>query len=121
TLPLTPTGDAEKPCLTTSPSRSRHFNSPVLAAKQVATLCVSSIRYRYSPYSSGLGMNGEPLSDFQVMCVLVTSPVPSGRIASVGPARPDEQNRCPSPATGVGVTSTRLPPQVQISLPLSGS
>jgi hypothetical protein len=35
----------------------------------------------------------------------VTSPRPPGLIASVGPARPEEQKIMPRPTTGVGITS----------------
>ena len=34
-------------------------------------------------------MNGEPLMVFQTMLEPVMSPVPSGRMANVGPARPE--------------------------------
>src|SRR5262249_231881 len=66
-------------------------------------------------------MNGEPLIVFHATLDEVMSPVPSGRIARVGPARPEQRKSMPSPATGVGVTSTRLPLQVHTSLPFSGS
>ena len=45
---------------------------------------------------------------------------PPGRIASVGPARPDEQNTMPCPTTGVGMTSNVGPTQFQSSAPVSG-
>jgi len=42
------------------------------------------------------------------------------REASVGPARPDEQNTMPCPTTGVGITSKPMPLQRHSSFPVSG-
>src|SRR5918995_430796 len=69
----------------------------------------------------GDGTNGEPLGDDHATCVSVTSPLPPGRIASVGPARPDEQNTRPWPTTGVGITSIIIPRAVHSSSPVIGS
>jgi hypothetical protein len=66
-------------------------------------------------------MNGDPLRACHWTWVAETLPEPPGRIASVGPARPEETNTKPFPATGVGVTSTVFPSQYQSSAPVSGS
>ena len=71
--------------------------------------------------ASGEGTNGEPRDVDHSMCVSVTSPRPPGRIASVGPARPEVQKTRPASTTGVGMTSKLFPPQRHSSRPVSGS
>src|SRR5688572_7705507 len=70
---------------------------------------------------TGDGTNGDPFGVDHATCVAVTSPLPPGRIAIVGPARPEEQNTRSWPTTGVGITSKVRPETVQSSLPLDGS
>src|SRR6266511_1500365 len=67
------------------------------------------------------GTNGDPRGVLHATWVPVTSPLPPGRIAIVGPARPDEQNTSPCATTGVGITSNVLPRTVQSSRPVNGS
>ena len=84
-------------------------------------LAMSFTMNRYSPTASGAGTNGEPLGDDHSMCVSVTSPLPPGRTAIVGPARPEEQNTRSCATTGVGMVSKVLPLANQSSAPVSGS
>src|SRR5688572_4673026 len=69
----------------------------------------------------GDGTNGDPFGLVHARCVRVTLPRPPGRIASVGPTRPDDANTRPWPTTGVGMTSNELPSQTHNSLPFAGS
>src|SRR5439155_7108102 len=105
TFPSTATGEAENPSRCATPSRPCQIVFPVVASMQVMMLAMSLIMYRYSPYTIGEGTNGDPRGLDQTRWLRVTSPFPPGRIASVGPARPEEQNTRPCPTTGVGITS----------------
>jgi len=91
TSPLTATGDAENPSRRSEPSRPWKSTVPLFASYAVTMLCMSFTRYSTSPSRSGDGTNGEPRDTDQATCVAVTSPLPPGRIAIVGPARPDAQ------------------------------
>src|SRR5687767_1748372 len=67
------------------------------------------------------GTNGDPRGELHATWVDVTSPLPPGRIAIVGPARPDDANTRPWPTTGVGMTSNVMPRTVHNSFPVCGS
>jgi hypothetical protein len=58
-------------------------------------LAMSLTMYSCSPYRIGEGTNGDPRGLSQARCVRVTSPLPPGLMASVGPARPEEQKIIP--------------------------
>src|SRR5438093_300893 len=78
-------------------------------------------RYNSSLATMPDGTNGDPLGVDHTTWVAVTSPIPPGRIASVGPARPDEQNTRLCATTGVGIASSVFPRTHHNTRPSAGS
>src|SRR4051794_37657013 len=90
-------------------TRSVQHSVPVFASRQLRTP-PSDTMYTASPTTSGDGLCGTFFFAVHATCVLVTSPLPSGLIAtSVGELYPVQTYTRPLANTGRGTTEYPLP------------